>query len=240
MFDPQVNIVGSSKGVQSTIERLASKAKRMQENYLSDDIMDAVLQKIRKMGEPTETHFNTKNMGKEMKDRIKILEKLVKVDTNKVVTKVGEEAVSVIHQIHSELQKLFSSEQIKMAMELTNQKSNVTFESFNNQFTSVTDGFGELAELLRIVKGVIDTACIVCTFAPGTFPEICNAIDPFLPLMCGEGLTSLFDELNRTLECLGTYDEEAFEDGTEWLSCIYKCRYDFRLSFCVVLRYIFM
>ena len=184
MFDPQVNIVGSSKGVQSTIERLASKAKRMQENYLSDDIMDAVLQKIRKMGEPTETHFNTKNMGKEMKDRIKTLEKLVKVDTNKVVNKVGGEVVSIVHQISSELQKLLNSEQMKMVMELASQNSSATF-SFNNQFTSITDGFGELEILLKLVKAGIRIACIACN--RGWID--CTIIDPFLPLICGEGLT---------------------------------------------------
>ena len=217
MFDPQVNIVGSNKGVQSTIERLASKAKRLQENYLSDDIMDAVLQKIRKIGQPTETHINTKNMGKEMKDRIKILEKLVKVDANKVVTKVGEEVVSVLYQIHSELQNLFNSEQMRMAMESANQ--NITF-SFNNQFTSVTDGFRELSKILKIAKLGVAGLCLYCISG-------CPTIDPFLPLICGQGLRDLLNELIRLLDCLAGYDEAAFEDGTEWLYCIYDCRYEY-------------
>ena len=232
MFDPQVNIVGNNKGVQSTIERLASKAKRMQENYLSDDIMDAVLQKIRKLGEPTNTHFNTKNTGKEMKDRIKILEKLVKVDANKVVNKVGEEAMSIVHQIHSELQNLLSSEHMKMAMELASQKSNVTF-SFSNQFTSITDGFGDLATLLRLAKTGIGLLCLGCNIFPDIFPNGCSNIEPFLELLCGEGLTNFFDELIRLLDCFGNYTEQDFEDGTEWLSCIYTCRYNFMsINFC--------
>ena len=93
LFDPQVNIVGNTKGVQTTIERLASKAKRMQENYLSDDIMDAVLQKIRKLGEQKPS-FNTKGMDKEMKKGMKILEKITKVDADNVINKVAGEAVS--------------------------------------------------------------------------------------------------------------------------------------------------
>ena len=216
MFDPQVNIVGNSKGVQSTIERLASKAKHMKENYLSDDIMDAVLQKIRKLGEPTETHFNTKNMGQEMKDRIKILEKLVKVDTNKVVNKVAEEAMSIAYQLHSGLENLLHLEPMKVVMELASKKSNVTM-NFNDLFTSITDAFGDLSLLLSILNGVIEGVCVDCPNGPN-----CTIPEPLYELAC-VGLPNLLTEFIRLFDCFGTYDEKAFEDGIEWLTCIYEC-----------------
>ena len=213
LFDPQVSIVGNNKGVQTTIERLASKAKRMQENYLSDDIMDAVLQKIRKLGGPNPS-FHTKGMDKEMKKRIKILEKLTKVDPDKVINKLAEEAFSTGYQIHSALLNFLNSEQLNVLLE----KVNVTF-SFNNQYNSpyahITDSFGELATTLSLI-GI-------------TLLGLCEIPDDIPEFIC-PGIPNIIIELARVLRCFSNngFNETHFEDGIEWMGCIYQCRHGWR------------
>ena len=209
LFDPEVNIVGNHEGVKSTIERLASKSKRMQQEYLGDDIMDAVVQKIRKVADPG-TRFFSHKMGKEQKDRMKILEKIAKVDTTKVINKVTEEVISVGYQFHSVLLNILSTDQLEVLLEAASKKSNITFTLNNmSQYTEITDIFAQLAELLAIGSSL-------CSLCPG----------PICVIPLPEAICPIVIEISRIFTCFidNNVTETVFEDGIKWAHCLYTCR----------------
>ena len=213
LFDPEVNIVGNDNKVASTVQRLTSKAKRMQEEYLSDDIMDAVLHKLRKAADPRSRSY-TQKMAKEQKDRIKILEKLTKVDTTKFIHKMTEEVISTAQQLQSTLSTILPPDQLKVLLEEASKKSNITL-NFNNMtpYAEITDLFATLAGFLPLLRPG-------CLFCPGILCFI-----PSPEILCSEGVLTLVDELARIFSCFSTsYTETDFEDGIAWMSCLYQCR----------------
>lgn len=174
--------------------------------------MDAVLQKVRKFADPN-TRFYTKKMTSEQTAKIKILEKVTKVDPKQVVNKLAEEAISIVLQLQDKFSTIMTPRQMQAILEAANKKSNITFNNAG-QYAEITDLFVQISTLLKALP-------LQCAFCPDGI--VCLIPDELM-FLCSDAFLALADQLTILLDCLSANGETVFEDSLEWVQCAYNCR----------------
>ncbi len=216
-IEPLVNIVGNTDGVPSTVERLASTAKRMHDQYLNDAVKEVVTQKVTK-GAAVDTKHLTRGLPEEYKKRIDILDKIIKVDMEKVVHGLSEEAISLLYRFQAAAVTLFPPEEIKAAFEAMDKNPNITLGTF--QFSYGATPYKDITDIFDILPGLIPALPLACALCPGF---LCPIPNPWDDIFCDDRVQEILDLLTPALTCFGNYNEEDFEDGVEWLGCLFEC-----------------
>ena len=216
MFDPQttVNLVGSTKGVATTVERIKDKVQRLQDHYMGEDIMEAVIGKFRKAAGP-QAQFHRRGMKPDQKKRLDILDKLLKIDPEKVIHSFTGQALNTAQELEAAVMNIMTPQQTGTLIRVLHDKHNFTrtlnFRS-SGTYAQVTDIFDTLITL-------IDLVIITCEGCD----RFCIFPDDIEALLCNDVAYALMEEVKQVSECLGKYTEAQFEEGLEWLQCLYDC-----------------